>query len=208
MGLEIRETEVFVVGGGPAGLAAALAARQAGFDVAVADCSHPPINKACGEGIMPDGLEALQRLGVRIDPAEAAPFAGIRFLNGEQKVEARFASGDGFGIRRTLLHQRMVDAASDAGVTLLWDRRVSDLSDGEVLLDGDRVRCRWVIGADGQNSRIRRLSGLGRTRSEQVRYGFRLHYPRHPGRTLSRCIGANWARCTLPRWRRTKFAWP
>jgi len=59
-----RETDVFVIGGGPAGLAAAIAARRAGFDVVVADRSQPPIDKACGEGLMPDGLSALQRLGV------------------------------------------------------------------------------------------------------------------------------------------------
>src|SRR5271157_5310078 len=109
-----QETEVFVAGGGPAGLAAALATRQAGFDVIVADCSHPPIDKACGEGIMPDGLAALQRLGVTLDSRQAARFAGIRFVNRAQQVEARFPTGAGFGMRRALLHQQLVTAATRA----------------------------------------------------------------------------------------------
>src|SRR5438105_7308201 len=45
-------TDVLVIGGGPAGLTAAIAARLKGFDVAVADAAHPPIDKACGEGLM------------------------------------------------------------------------------------------------------------------------------------------------------------
>ncbi len=115
-----RETEVLVVGGGPAGLAAALAARQAGLDVLVADSAHPPIDKACGEGIMPDGLAALEQLGVRVDVTKAAPFSGIRFINGTQQAEARFRQGVGLGIRRTTLHQQLVNAATLAGVRLLW----------------------------------------------------------------------------------------
>ena len=79
---DLREAEVLVAGGGPAGLAAAIAARQAGFEVAVVDCAQPPIDKACGEGIMPDGLAALAALGVQVDLRQAAPFRGIRFING------------------------------------------------------------------------------------------------------------------------------
>src|SRR5271165_1538919 len=101
----LRNAEVLVAGGGPAGLAAAIAARQAGFEVAVVDCARPPIDKACGEGIMPDGLSALTALGVPADVRHAAPFRGIRFINGPREVEAGFPSGVGYGIRRTLLHQ-------------------------------------------------------------------------------------------------------
>jgi flavin-dependent dehydrogenase len=56
---DLRQTEVLVAVGGPSEVAAAIAARQAGFEVAVVDCGHPPIDKACVEGIMPDGLAAL-----------------------------------------------------------------------------------------------------------------------------------------------------
>ena len=61
-----QETEVFVIGGGPAGLAAAIASRDKGLRVTVADWSRPPIEKPCGEGLMPDSLDALRQLGVTI----------------------------------------------------------------------------------------------------------------------------------------------
>ena len=61
------DTDVLIVGGGPAGLAAAIAARRKGMSVRVVDAAQPPIDKACGEGLMPDALKALEELGVRID---------------------------------------------------------------------------------------------------------------------------------------------
>lgn len=71
------EIDVFVVGGGPAGLAAAIAARLKGFTVAVADGAHPPIDKACGEGLMPDSFGALSGWAsgwTRINPSHSAVF--------------------------------------------------------------------------------------------------------------------------------------
>ena len=72
--------DVFIVGGGPAGLAAAIAARLKGFDVVVADAAQPPIDKACGEGLMPDSSDALRRLGISFDPEQSFAFRGIRFI--------------------------------------------------------------------------------------------------------------------------------
>ena len=86
-----RDTDVFVIGGGPAGLAAAIAARQHGFDVVVADSAIPPIDKPCGEGLMPDGISALADLGVRFHRKIPIPFRGIRFVSSGVKVDAKFS---------------------------------------------------------------------------------------------------------------------
>jgi flavin-dependent dehydrogenase len=172
----LRRTEVLVAGGGPAGLAAAIAARQAGFEVAVVDCAQPPVDKACGEGIMPDGLSALAALGIQVDARHAAPFHGIRFINGEREVEASFPCGVGYGIRRTLLHQWLVDRAVECGVSLHWGRRITGLSPDGLLVEGDVVSSRWLICADGQNSKLRKLSGLDPSHPLRSRFGFRRHY--------------------------------
>jgi len=189
----IQQTEVCVIGGGPAGLAAALALRQTGFDVILADAAHPPIDKACGEGIMPDGLAALSDLGVHLDRRQCMRFAGIRFINGAQEVEARFQCGTGLGIRRTALHQQLVDAAVGAGVQLLWKHRLTGLSPGHVLLnDSQSVRCRWIIGADGQQSRTRYHAGLEPTRPGKVRFGMRQHFRITP---WSEFVEVHWSGC-------------
>jgi menaquinone-9 beta-reductase len=161
------DTDVFIVGGGPAGLAAAIAARLKGFDVTVADAAEPPIDKACGEGLMPDSLEALGQLGVVLDPEQSFAFRGIRFLGAGGTVAADFPRGPGIAVRRVRLHQLLIDRAHEVGVRLLWRTHVTGVRD---------VRARWIIGADGENSRVRRWASLDAVRSESQRYGFRRHY--------------------------------
>jgi hypothetical protein len=176
-----NSTDVFVIGGGPAGLAAAIAARAKGFRVTLADSAVPPIDKTCGEGLMPDSLAALRRLGLNLDEVERSfPFRGIRFLPADRDatatVSASFPHGSGIGVRRTLLHRLFVDRARDLGVELLWGARVTGIGANEVALDGRQVRTEWIIGADGQNSRVRSWAGLDDCSHESRRYGFRRHY--------------------------------
>jgi 2-polyprenyl-6-methoxyphenol hydroxylase-like FAD-dependent oxidoreductase len=94
--------DVLVIGGGPAGLAVAIAK---GLNVTVVDAACPPIDKACGEAILPAGVEALGQLGVRLSTADGFPIHGIRFLGDGMCVEASFPSGDGLALRRTALHE-------------------------------------------------------------------------------------------------------
>ena len=171
-----RSTDVFVIGGGPAGLAAALAARRAGLDVTVADAAVPPIDKACGEGIMPDGVAAARCLGLNLEATDAQPFGGIRFREGDAAVEAAFPRGFGLGLRRTTLHQSMVDRAARDGVRMLWGARITGIAHDCVYADDRTVRTRWIVGADGGQSPVRRWAGLDASVYESRRYGFRRHY--------------------------------
>ena len=173
-------TDVFVIGGGPAGLAAALAARRRGFDVILADCAVPPIDKACGEGIKPDGLEAARLLGLDLEAAGGQAFRGIRFCERGTSVEACFPKGHGLGLRRTVLHSLMVDRAEAAGVRIAWGTPIHGIS-GRGVMAGDRlVRARWIVGADGGHSPVRAWAGLDACQNESRRFGFRRHYPIAP----------------------------
>jgi 2-polyprenyl-6-methoxyphenol hydroxylase-like FAD-dependent oxidoreductase len=82
--------DLIVAGAGPAGLATALYAAQAGLQVVVVDPRvaptdtsrghvHEPIDKACGEGLMPGAGRALNALVVELP---GAPIRGIRYLDG------------------------------------------------------------------------------------------------------------------------------
>ena len=164
-------TDVLVVGGGPAGLAAAIATRRKGFSVRVVDGAYPPIDKACGEGLMPDALLALKELGIGIPVGAGGVFRGIRFLGDDISLEAEFPSRYALGLRRTVLHQVLVRAAEEAGVELCWGTSAGDLAE---------ARARWIIGADGYSSKVRKWAGLERWRSQRERYGFRVHYQLPP----------------------------
>ena len=181
--------DVFIIGGGPAGLATAIAARSHDLSVVVADGALPPIDKACGEGLMPDGVEALRNLGITIPENESYPFRGIRFVCDGTKAEATFPRGTAYGIRRTHLHRVMVDHAAACGVRLLWQAAVTGLHPEGALVAGELVRTRWVVGADGSSSRVRDWAKLDRheldatfdaTRERNLRFAFRRHYRVRP----------------------------
>jgi flavin-dependent dehydrogenase len=162
------KTDVFVCGGGPAGLAAAIAARRHGFAVTVADgAPGPHIDKACGEGLLPDALSAAAQIGLTLPVESGYPFRGVRFIGKSVSATANFRSNCGLGIRRTVLHRAMADHAERVGVKLLW---------GTPLASLDQIRAQWIVGADGERSRMRASSGLGARTPPRVRYGFRRHH--------------------------------
>lgn len=175
-----EETDVFIVGGGPAGLAAAIAARQKGFSVTLADGSEPPIDKACGEGMMPDTLEALAALGVRLPPGVGYRFRGIQFVENGRRVAADFPEGNGVGIGRPILHELFIQKAEECGVRLLWKTPVIGISQEGVQVSDRILRTRWVLGADGSGSRVRKWSGLEANRLRTQRYATRRHYRERP----------------------------
>jgi flavin-dependent dehydrogenase len=129
---------------------------------------------------MPNTVASLKELGVRLRPGNAIPFRGIRFINEGREAVGAFAGGYGLGIRRTTLHQALVDRALEAGVQCLWGTRVTGIAAGAVELDAGRVSCRWIIAADGQNSQVRKWAGLDRGQPRETRYGFRRHFRAAP----------------------------
>jgi flavin-dependent dehydrogenase len=155
----------------------AIAARQRGLRVAVADSRRPPIDKACGEGLMPDGLAAFERLGLQLPLEQAYPFRGIRFLSRSLSTDALFPDGGtGLAARRPVLHRVMVDRATQVGTDLFWGEAVRGITSDGVRVGTEFVRARWIVGADGSNSRVRRWAGLEASYRPRLRFAFRKHY--------------------------------
>lgn len=171
--------DLLIAGGGPAGLATALYARRAGLTVLVVEPRAAPIDKACGEGLMPHAVSLLDELGVH-PPGMA--LCGIRYVQRELAVDAAFRRGSGLGVRRTELHRALHDAAVSAGVEFL--RGTVDgveQSDDSVRAAGHCAR--YLVAADGLHSRIRRSldppAGVERTHGAR-RWGMRAHLPVRP----------------------------
>src|SRR5579864_7245000 len=185
-------TDLLVIGGGPAGLATAIAARLAGMSARVVERSRPPIDKACGEGLMPDAVARLGELGVALAPGGGWRFRGIRYLDGDTVAEGVFPRAGGLGVRRLQLHQALARRAAELGVDLCWGVTVHGLAPAEpaakLLAAGaytdsaglELAAARWVIGADGLRSRVRRWAGLEGPPARRRRFGVRRHFACRP----------------------------
>ncbi len=168
--------DLLVAGAGPAGLATAIHAARSGLDVTVVERRPGPIDKACGEGLMPHTLRHLENLGIT---PHGKPFRGITYLDRHRRVEARFPGPAGRGVRRTVLSEALHDAAASAGVRIVQ----GDIRD--VRQDADKVSCngletRYLAAADGLHSPIRRQLGLDRPTRGGRRWGIRRHFQTAP----------------------------
>lgn len=125
---------------------------------------------------MPDSLAAAAQLGIAIPTELGFPFRGIRFVGPGDTVASPFPVGQGLGVRRTVLHPLLVDAAANSGVQLLWGQPVTGIDNHRIQLRRGSVRARWMVGADGTQSMVRRWAGLSDVLYESDRFGFRRHY--------------------------------
>ena len=164
--------DLIVAGGGPVGLMTAVLARLSGLDVAVVEQRSGPIDKACGEGLMPDALSRLRAVGV--DPI-GQDFHGIRYISKGRVAQARFRSGPGRGVRRLALHTALLERSQELGVEMITGR-VDSISQGDGWIEAGGLRARYLVGADGLHSNVRRLLGLGEVAFGSQRFGIRQHF--------------------------------
>ena len=176
----MKRSEVIVVGAGPAGIVAAIAARRRGLEATVLDARIPPIDKPCGEGILPQGVAALAALGISLPVEHSLPFRGIQFFDGDNCARAEFAGAKGISMRRVKLHPFLVEQAADAGVKFRWGARVMGIEKDRVITAADTFSYEWLVGADGWNSQVRKWAGLDARKARTKRFGFCSHFRLKP----------------------------
>ena len=196
----LKSPDLLVVGAGPAGLAAAIAAARKGLSVVVTESRGPSIDKACGEGLLPSAVGALAHLGVAPTSVEHASIRGIRFLDATDPMasaQGLFRSTHGIGIRRTRLHQLLLDRALNLGVCIHWQTTVQRLDYAgtnhslRVHTTSGVFLPRYLVGADGLHSSIRRLAGLDHGSTGHTRIGIRQHFAASPHTDL---VEVYWSR--------------
>ncbi len=165
--------DVLVVGGGPAGAAAATALAQRGREVVLVDKAAFPREKICGEGLSPEAWTALRELGAAeaVAALEPQPLLGMRLTAPDgTSFEGRYQGHAGLGVRRLHLDAALLAHARAAGVSVLESTRAEPLAPGgaEVRIAGahgdtrEMVRARVVVCADGRGGALTSRLGLAR----------------------------------------------
>ncbi|MGB0114009.1 MAG: geranylgeranyl reductase family protein [Ilumatobacteraceae bacterium] len=196
------DTDVLVVGGGPAGASVATYLARAGHHVTIVEKRPVARHKACGDILTPRALGELARLEVDPLRLDGHRIVGVRLLHGRREVAAPWPQLDDVADHAAVLRRDVLDAhlrvqAAGAGATVLMGHeattpiaergfvRGAQLAIADDLdADASRaeaVRSRFVVVADGANSSFGR--GLGTTRHRQWPYGIttRTYFasPRH-----------------------------
>ncbi|MGI8662809.1 MAG: geranylgeranyl reductase family protein [Acidimicrobiales bacterium] len=184
--------DVLVVGGGPAGAATAYWLARAGHAVCVVERKSFPRDKTCGDGLTPRAVHQLEEMGLGEDLKRFHRYDGLRAIAHGISMELQWPAHPvfpsyGYVVKRRDLDQMVVEHAVAAGATLRQSTEAlapiieAGLVRGaHVAVKGtsatQEIRARFVVVADGANSRFGRALGSARNRSYPQGMAIRGYY--------------------------------
>jgi geranylgeranyl reductase family protein len=193
----VPERDLLVIGGGPAGAAAALVAARAGARVTVFEKGPHGRDKVCGDGLTPRAVAALQALDVDLSPAHRID--GLRMIAGRTTRELAWPSGTRFPAHgavwpRHRFDAHLIDLAVAAGAEVLFDCEALPVVEREravgVRTAADTYRAPVTILAAGAQGAAAKILGAERDPDEPFGLAIRAYAetPRHAERHLEACL--------------------
>ncbi|MBA2388195.1 MAG: geranylgeranyl reductase family protein [Acidimicrobiia bacterium] len=195
-GPDATATDVLIVGGGPAGAAAAYWLALAGHRVSIVEKRHFPREKTCGDGLTPRAVKQLDDMGLTEPLSKYHRFSGLRATAMGKELELEWPEHPiyprhGYVVRRNALDEMVARNAVAAGATLLEGHEALSPIVERGFVQGAMIardkgeptelRARYTIVADGANSRFGRALGTSRAREWPYGTAIRTYFesPRH-----------------------------
>jgi geranylgeranyl reductase family protein len=184
------DSSIVVIGGGPAGAAAAYWLAVNGHEVLLVEKKEYPREKTCGDGLTPRAILQLQEMGFDFAVPEFHRIAGLRSYAGDELMlemewpaHSRFPSWGGM-IRRRDLDAQVAALVQKQGVSILQRVEAVPLPapggrvQVELRQDGERevISPRYVVIADGSLNRFGRELGIARRRDYPLGMAARAYY--------------------------------
>jgi menaquinone-9 beta-reductase len=179
---------VAIIGGGPVGLFLAIKLSKLGHKVTLYEKKKWPIDKVCGQGIMPGGVKILEDLGIMFQNGiDSYDFTNIEYLDQEISING-YLNASAKGVKRSILSQKLYQfALSCEQLTLvplstLVDIKVTVDEKVEIKLEGINHKpvFDFVFACDGLHSKVRKITNHERCRKGPYRMGARVHYSISP----------------------------
>lgn len=174
--------DLIVVGAGPAGSAAARAAKLADPDARVLVLDRAPLgrDKVCGDGIAPHAVAELEVLGVNaVRPQEHV--GTVRLIGPDGGAAQALTSSPGYVVPRAVFDARLLTSALDVGVEFVQSKVATVKQDKRSVTVNDRWTASHVVGADGSNSIVRRHMGQPPNRGRAMAVAIRGYAPTPAG---------------------------
>ncbi|HUO46348.1 MAG TPA: geranylgeranyl reductase family protein [Acidimicrobiia bacterium] len=184
------DNSVLVVGGGPAGSAAAYWLARHGHPVTLVEKKEYPRDKTCGDGLTPRAIWWLHEMGFDFDVPEFHRITGLRSYAGDELFlempwpnHSKYPNWGGV-IRRRDLDAQVADLARKQGVEVLERTEATPVVEdgrlkGAVLShngETEEVNPRFVIIADGSLNRFGRELGTARRKDYPMGLAARGYY--------------------------------
>jgi menaquinone-9 beta-reductase len=190
--------DLLIIGGGPAGAAAAIRAAREGAKVVVFEKGVHGRDKICGDGLTPRAVAALNELKIDLDGAHRID--GLRMIAGKTQRELAWPTTDRFPnhgavLPRRKLDSQLIDAAADAGAEVLFSSEALPTIDHNGRVTGVELGSQtWkapvTILATGAPGAASRLVGAEKVPDETFGLAIRAYAtsPRHADRHLEACL--------------------
>lgn len=191
------QRDLLVIGGGPAGSAAAITAARAGIAVTLFEKGPYGRDKVCGDGLTPRAIAALDDL--RIDHSVAHRIDGLRMIAGKKERELLWPTTDRFPNHgavwpRKKFDTHLIDVAIASGVDVRFDCEALPLMEGDrcigVTVGSETFTAPFTVLAAGAQGQAAQILGAVRDPNETFGLAIRAYAPtpRHAERHLEACL--------------------